>query len=297
LRNNGFDVESLVLSTRDNGLPTDLFPVLNDFNYVIAKLNLGDKVFLLDGSDPYLSFGMLPERCLNGKGRVFADKKPSYWYDLKPTEKYRRVTVLDLTLGPTGIFTGTIQNHYYGYRALEKRKRISSFNNQEEYLEELKKDLNEIVINKYEVSGTGDFNSPVTEKLEVEIEGFDNLNNDNFLLNPFFSGKIERNPFRSNERLFPVDFGAPVETTIVLNLTYPSSIELESAPDKVALTLPNSGGKFLFDVTTLENKLTINYLFSINKTVFNSTEYHYLKELYDRVIQTQQTDLLFKKKK
>lgn len=290
LRSNGFDVESLVLSTRENGLATELFPVLSDFNYVIAKLNIGDKVYLLDASDPYLPFGMLPERCLNGKGRVFADKKPSYWYDLKPTDKYRRVTVLDLTLEPTGIFKGTIQHNHYGYYALEKRKQINSYNNPGEYLEELKKGLSEITISNYDVTGLDDFNSSITEKLEVETE-------DPFLLNPFFTDKIDRNPFRSNERLFPVDFGAPLETSVILNLTYPSSVELENLPERAALTLPNSGGKFVYDVTSMENKLVISYLFSINKTVFNSAEYHYLKELYDRVIETQKTDLFFTKKK
>jgi hypothetical protein len=297
LKSSELDVEPLVLSTRENGLPTTLFPVLSDFNYVVAKLNIGSKVYLLDASDPFLSFGMLPERCLNGKGRVFDEKNPSYWYDLKPTEKYKRVNVLELSLLETGIFTGTFQRHHYGYYAVEKRKQMSSFNTLDEYLEDLRKDLSHITITNYEVIGKDDLDGSLTEKFSVEIEGFSDLGGNNFLLNPFFLGKIERNPFRSNDRLYPVDFGAPLETTMVLNLTYPSSIAIEDTPERAALTLPNSGGKFLFEVIPLENRLTVNYLFAINKTVFNSTEYHYLKELYDRVIQAQHADLVFQKRK
>lgn len=290
------DVEPLLLSTRENGLVTELWPVLSDFNYVIAKLNVGNKVFLLDASDPFLPFGLLPERCLNGKGRVFSDKKPSYWYELKANDKYKTVSVLDLTLQPSGIFTGTIQHKYTGYRAFEKRKHIASYNNQDEYVAELKKDA-ALTINKYEVSGMDDLESPIIEKLEIELEGFSDLSNDNFLLNPFFTGKIKRNPFQSTERLFPVDYGAPLETTMILNLSYPSAMEIESKPDRAAFALPNSGGRFLYEVTSEENKLSINYLFSINKTVFTSQEYPYLKEFYSRVIEAQHEDLLFKKKK
>jgi hypothetical protein len=297
MQSNGLDAEPVVLSTRENGLPTDLFPVLSDFNYVIAKLKIGDKTYLLDASDEFLPFGMLPERCLNGRGRVFTDKRPSYWIDLKPTEKYQRVTILDLELQPSGVFTGTIEHSYRGYSAFEKRKRIASFSSQDDYLTDMKKKLTSITINKYEVKGEKDINSPVVEKFEVEIEGFDNLNSENLLLNPFFTGKIEQNPFRSNERLYPVDYGAPLETSIVLNLTYPTSIVLVSGPEKVNISLPNAGGKYLFDVNEVGNRLTVNYVLSINKTLFSSQEYNALKEMYNRVIQTQQTDFLFKQNK
>jgi hypothetical protein len=296
MRSADLDVESMILSTRENGLPSELFPVLSDFNYVVAKLNIGNKVILVDASDPFVPFGMLPERCLNGKGRVFSDKKPSYWFDLKPTEKYKTVTILDLTLESSGVFKGTIQHKYYGYRAIEKRKRISSFSNQEEYVAELRKNST-MTIEQYEVSGMDDLANPLTEKLEIEMEGFGTLSNDNFLLNPFFASKIGRNPFQSTERLFPVDYGAPLETTVILNLSYPALIELESIPEKTSFAIPNSGGRFLYDITSSGNKLTVNYSFAINKTVFSSTEYQYLKEFYNRVIETQREDLLFKKKK
>lgn len=67
-------VALMLLSTRRNGMPTELYPVLSEFNYVIAKVSIPDKICLLDATDPYLSFGLIPIRCLNGKGRVFGEK-------------------------------------------------------------------------------------------------------------------------------------------------------------------------------------------------------------------------------
>ncbi|MEJ0031258.1 MAG: transglutaminase-like domain-containing protein [Bacteroidota bacterium] len=40
LRSAGFDVEPVLIGTRDVGRPIELHPVLTDFNYVIAKLEL-----------------------------------------------------------------------------------------------------------------------------------------------------------------------------------------------------------------------------------------------------------------
>lgn len=48
LRAAGLDAEAVILSTRENGVVNDVHPVLSDFNYVVAKVNIGDDYHLLD---------------------------------------------------------------------------------------------------------------------------------------------------------------------------------------------------------------------------------------------------------
>jgi hypothetical protein len=291
----GLSADPMLLSTRRNGLPTEIHPVLSEFNYVVARVTIGDQIYLLDASDPFLMFGMLPERCINGKGRVFTDKG-SFWEELKPKEKSKKISMLNLSLEQDGSFKGTIEHTYYGYRAVDQRKHIASFNSVDEYLNSVKKKLPSTEIISHEIKGFDDFESSITEKFEVAIEGFDDLNKNNLLLNPFFTDKIESNPFKSNERLYPVDFGVPLERTMILTLNVPTEFKLIDKPESNALVLPNSGGRFLFEVTSRENQLQINYSLAINKTVFHSQEYQYLKELFSRIIQTQQSDLVFSRK-
>jgi hypothetical protein len=64
----------------------------------------------------------------------------------------------------------------------------------------------------------------------------------------------------------------------------------------VALSLPNAGGRYLFGIQNLGNKVTMNSTLIINRTLYTPEEYHYLKELYNRVIQVQEADWIFKKK-
>ena len=119
-------VEPMLLSTRKNGLVTDLYPVLSDFNYVVAKVTIADKIYLLDATDDFHPFGLLPERCLNGKGRVIGDKE-SYWFELKPTDKEKTTTMLTLVLDDDGVIKGSIQYLYAGYKAVSERKKIYGF--------------------------------------------------------------------------------------------------------------------------------------------------------------------------
>lgn len=94
----GMNAVPVILSTRENGLPIELHPVISDFNYVIGQVQIQGKTYQLDATDPYLPFGLLPMRCLNGKGRAIPKKGNSYWTELKPTDKQREVTLLNSTL-------------------------------------------------------------------------------------------------------------------------------------------------------------------------------------------------------
>jgi hypothetical protein len=295
MRAAGLDVETALLSTRLNGVPTELHPVITDFNYVVAKVNIGDKSYLVDASDSYLPFGMLPFRCLNGKARVFPEKGPSYWYDIVPNEKFKEVTIMNLTLTPAGSLTGTLEYAYYGYNAYNKRTDLASFNNQEEYLADLKKKMNLVTVNSFELTGLDIYDPKVVHKFDVEIEALDQLG-DGFMLNPFFLDQMETNPFKLTERLYPVNFGTTQEYTIIVNLTYPENFSLVEKPGKNALTIPAGGGKFLFDITDNGIKATMTYSLMLTKPVYTSVEYRYLKELFNRVVQVQNSDWLFKKK-
>ena len=291
----GLIAEPLLLSTRANGLPTELHPVLSDFNYVVAKVNIGEQVYLLDATDPYLMFGMLPEKCFNGKGRVFGEKG-SYWYDLTPRHRSRNLTMFDLTLHSSGSFVGKLERIFEGYESVNQRKHLTGFNTYEEYVADLRKKLGQIQVNNFEITGADDFEGPIKESFAITLEGFDRLDQTTLLINPFFANRIERNPFQSKERHYPIDFAIPFEKTMVLNLTYPDSYELVGAPERNAVALPQGGGKFLFEITNMGNRLTLNYVLSISKSVYNPVEYQYLKELYSRIIQVQNGDLILSRK-
>jgi hypothetical protein len=291
----GLNTEPVILSTRENGWVTELHPVLSDFNYVVAKLNIENKSYLLDATDDFLPFGMLPEKCLNSKGRVLGEKE-SYWYELNPTEKSRKITLINLKLEPDGAFKGTLQSTYNGYAALSKRKEIHAAGSDKEFIHELGKKMNNLDIRNFKIENTEELGRPLVVKLDIEMMQTENMDASGFLFNPFIIGRWEQNPFRSAERLYPVDFGVPLEETLILNFEYPHNFAPVDLPQKVGLALPNAGGRYLFDVQQQGSRLSINNSLLISRTLFTSEEYHFLKELFNRVIAVQQTDFIFKKK-
>lgn len=291
----GIPVDPVILSTRDNGVPIELHPVIADFNYIVARANINGKFYLLDATDQFHPFGLLPERCLNGKGRVLGETE-SFWIDMVSPDKSRRISNFTLKLSENGLMSGGLQITYMGYEAVRQRKAIQMRATQSEYIEDLIKTFDGAELNKFDIVNFTEVEKPLVVKLDINYQAYDDESAENFLFNPFIIDRQAENPFKSNQRLYPVDFGSPREFTTMLNLEFPEKYEIVNKPEKMALSLPNAGGRFLLDLQIANNKLIMSNALTINRTVFSSEEYLFLKELYSRIIQAQNEDLIFKAK-
>jgi hypothetical protein len=123
LKESGINVNSVLLSTRGNGFPTKIYPVISDFNYLIVQATINNKTYLLDATDIYLSFGNLPFRCLNGYGRLMDFNNGSKWIDIVPNIASTVQYKAELSIDENENITGIINSKTTGYRALKTQKR------------------------------------------------------------------------------------------------------------------------------------------------------------------------------
>ncbi|MCD8739963.1 DUF3857 domain-containing protein [Mucilaginibacter roseus] len=294
LKSAGYDAEPVLISTRENGFITKLYPVLTEFNYLIAKIDIEGKTYFLDATDPLLGFGTLPMRCMNDQGRVFSLDKPSYWADItKQTES--GTYVLDFKLQENGKLKGTISSILTGYDAYRKRIEISKFNTVDEYVENYDERMPRMKILKSDVKNVDSLDRGVIEYYEVEIDLYDNLDSKKLTFNPFLLHRIAENPFKLEERTYPVDLGVASTDRVSLNIELPANYKIEYSPKNVGLTLPDNGGRFVTNFETIGNKFSFSHITQFNKPVYASSEYPYLKELYNQIIQAQKVDLVFTK--
>ncbi|WP_461790781.1 DUF3857 domain-containing protein [Pedobacter sp.] len=289
-----FDVEAVILSTRENGTVNKLYPIISDFNYVVAKVNIDNESYLLDATDPFMPFGLLPLRCINDQGRVINLKKPSYWMDLKASKKSLTSYSLIGTISEDGKVKATLTNMAMGYDAANTRKEIKKYTSIDEYVEKLDERLSNIKIKNFKISNIDSVENALIEEYEVEINtGSSNGGNQAF--NPFFINPLRRNPFKLKERNYPVDLGAAREERILIRIALPSGFSIKEHPKDYSLALPNQGGRYILQTGINENEFTLNQLFTLNKAIYTSEEYYYLKEFYNQIIQKQKTDVVIVK--
>ncbi len=295
LNSAGLNAEAVLLSQRGNGFVNELYPATNDFDYVIAKVNIGDRSYFLDATDPLLPFGTLPLRCLNGKGRVFSLDKPSYWVDLNVPQKEKSTDSFDLTLQPDGKLKGTLTRYSIGYQAYETRVAIKKFNSADEYVEDLGSKQAKLKILKSEIDNIDSLDKPVVEKYDVEINVFDKTNANRLSFNPFFMSKITTNPFKLTERSYPVDMGMPLEYRTILTIHLPAGYAVDSPPQNLTEGMPGNGARFVTDYQSGDNSFTFSHVIQLNKSVYQPEEYSYLKEFFNKVIQSERAEMIFKK--
>jgi hypothetical protein len=291
----GFDTEAVILSTRQNGMVNNLYPVISEFDYVIAKVKVSGVDYLLDASEPLLPFGLLPLRCLNGKGRVIAFKKPSYWYDLKASQKESAKYNLIGTLGADGKITGNLYIYSNGYTAYYKREQIAEAGSIENFVQRYDDRIANLAITKHEISNVDSLDNALVEKYDVVLNYYDGSDYNKLFYNPNFLNQISTNPFNLNERSYPVDMGAATETRVSMMITLPKNFELGEQPKDIAIGLPENGGRYQTFTKFEDNTLNFSSLFQLNKPVYAPEEYLTLKEFYSKIIQQQKIDLILQK--
>ncbi len=295
LNSAGINTQAVILPTISKGVAGD-YPNLTDFNYVIAITVIGNKVYLLDATDPLLSFGLLPPRCINYRGRVINMDKSSYWIPLIATEKNKTITTLDLTLAADRKTTGTIRTYLFGYAAYDRRKQIKDFNSIPEYIESLNERSPKLKIIRSEINNLDSLNEPLIENFEVEFKKISASDNTAIEFTPSFWSQVTQNPYKLDKRNYPVNIITNHDHKMILTMRYPESFEIINQPAPVGMALPNNGGNFATSFQANNGILGYSEVVKLDKPIYTVEEYPYLKELYNKIIQNQKANIVFKKK-
>ncbi|SNR14638.1 DUF3857 domain-containing protein [Tenacibaculum jejuense] len=278
----------VVLSTRENGKVTKLFPSVTEFNYVLVKVIINDESYFLDATDKNLLFGEIPFRCLNGDGRVLDFSKGSYWELIKP--KFNSYISHSISLNfEEDELKGEIKTSRKGYYAQRERKRVNS-KSEDEYLDEFESKNPFIEVDSLNNIAAKDGEGTFKTVLKINIPEIAQENT--IRLNPFFTDRTKENPFKLNERNYPVNFGFTFSKSHQVNIKIPDGYSINKLPENKIISLPNNGGRFIFNAKKTENSVKIFSKFFLRRAVFNQQEYHYLKEFYNQIINAQNQEIV-----
>lgn len=291
----GFRVWPVLNSTRANGLPTKLYPVLSEFNYLIVQLEVEDEKYLLDATEKYIDFGNLPYRCLNSYARLLDFDEGSSWIEIDAKE-FSRVAVRDsLQINSDGTSSGISRHYFKGYHAVIAREKLDELSNAEIF-NGLTSPNNHT--RSIEVNYTTE--PEVAEALDLEF----NLNNESqkindlIYVNPFSFNFFGKNPFQLTERTYPIDFGYKDAYSYSISVQLPEGHEVMELPEQKLLRLPENGGALNFVVQQVdERNVTVHCRVTFPKAVYAAGYYPYLKEFFNELIEIQQQSFIVLRQK
>ncbi len=245
LRELGLQSNPVILSTRSNGAIHPAQIMVNQFNYVIASVNIGDKTYLLDATEKDGSYNLLPPRCINGQGRIISETKTD-WIDLNPAQRYEFTNVIKATIGPDGLITGNMQRSFGNYAALNKRIEVEGSKDNDEYIRNMESNNKGLTVHKFELIGIDSLSKPYKENLDVEISDYAQIAGNIISLTPLLYDQWPSNPFKLEDRKFPVDFTYPHIYKDIINYTIPEGYVLDEKPADLVMALPDGKTKFAY---------------------------------------------------
>lgn len=286
LREAGFKASPVVISTRDKGNPDPGHAFINQFNYVIAHIELEEEELLLDAAYENYPTGHLPTRLINKIG-LLVDFEAPRWIDLnlngeKEVSIYSSEISFDDNMNMKGILT-IVED---GVTAIQSRRVLGTMDTEQlkEYYSQRFSDLS---VESVEILNL----KHLTEKLKIKLsfgrEAEEAYGPDVFL-NPLIFKKLIENPFNADERYMPIDYEVPLVRRWVYSIKLPPSIKIKSLPKPMALLLPNEEGLFIYNIAAEENQIRVLIKYSLDKTFFTVSEYPKLRTFYQEVVSLQQ---------
>ena len=289
----GLSAYPVLSSTRDHGFLREEIPVSSQFNYVICAVKVADKFILLDATEKFLPVGVLPERCLNGKG-FLVSKEGFQWLALQTPGKSRTIVNADVAMTESGELNGKLTIERTGYYALNERKKFVD-KGQEEYVKDFLGNRTWDLA-KSEFYNAKELNEPFKVLHQMKVSDHVTSAGDVLYMNPFLLMRMEANEFSLEKRDYPVNFGSPFERMYTCKIKIPDGFQVDELPQSKVFALPEAGGKFLYNVARLENVISITSIFQINRDIFTQVEYPNLREFYNLVVAKQAEQIVLKKK-
>ncbi len=291
LREAGLTAYPVVLSTRDHGMVREPFPRINQFNYVIAQVQVDSTLQLLDATDPLCPYNLLPLRCLNNRGRIVGPLVAEHWVPLQANASSTHMVVANLTIEDNQL-VGEVVRSNAQYDALRLRKKLASFSSRDNFVTNVKQ--SQPGIQHYELAQDEALEESVKETMQVAFSTGLQQAGKVLYIDPFVI-ESEENPFKSTERTYPVDYPHLSRHLYILNLTIPEGYVVDELPETTSIALPNNGGTYRFTATQRGNVLQINSQLNISKTRFYAQEYAALQLFHQQMADKQREQIVLAK--
>lgn len=288
------DADPVILSTRTNGMTYAMYPLITQYNYVIARALIDGKAIYLDASEPRLGFGHLPVRCYNGHARII-NKAAEPIELLSDSLMERKTTTVFVINDDKGNIVGSmIQTPGY-YESLSLRDRIKE-KGRDQLVTDIKKAFgHEMIVSNFVVDSLDKYEEALGIKYDFD---FTEEKEDIIYLNPMFGEGYKENPFKSAERSYPVEMPYGFDETYTLQMDIPTGYVVDELPQSMVVKLNEENeGMFEYRISQSSNGISFRSRIRISRAYFLPDEYEMLREFFNLVVKKQAEQIVFKKKK
>ncbi len=291
LRSAGLNANPVLISTKNNGVP--LFPTRNGFNYTVTAVSFEKGTILLDASERYSLPNLLPSKAVNWQGRLILKNGTSKWISLSSGTHSSENHFVSVKMSDDGSIEGMIRTKFDNLGALDFRKKYNGIE-ESQLISNFENDYN-VEIENFKLANKFNIGKPVTRTIKFTSEDLVEGISGKLYVKPLLFNGYSTNPFKEDERKFPVEFSSPwmEKNTIIIEI--PEGYSVESIPEAKALGLPNDMGLFKYQIMSQGNKLRVMSTLQFNTTKIPASYYEILKGFFGEFVSKQSEKIVLVK--
>ena len=292
LREAGLNANPVLVSSRGNGIP--LYPTFNGFDYLISIVQFPDNSYvLLDATEPYSLPNVLPVRALNWDGRLVTKDGNSSWIKLSSTNYATEENMIMAKITDDLTIEGLARTKFENLNALNFRRNYNHIK-EDELIEKYEED-NKVEVENFKISNKEELGQPVARIVQFLSEDLIEAINNKVYIEPLLFLTQRKNPFKLDERKFPVDFGTAWKDINRVSLDIPEGYTVESLPETMAIALPENVGVFKYQVQQAGNKIKVFCSLEFNSPIIPAQYYAYLKDFYGKLVKKESEKIVLVK--
>lgn len=300
----GINAWPIITKRRYNGILEKDKPSLVELDYVfVVALLDGEKVFL-DATDKFISAGELPLRALNPNG-VLIDKSKSISIDARRSKgtllAIENPNTEEINVYNTVYFGENLDLKcnesvkYFGTEASRKRRNLVLYSSEDEFIGKLEEQNPNYSIDSIKIMNKEISSKPLQINYAYTLDGNVDEVSGKLYINALLGNGVQKNPFVSEEREFPIYFDSKMKENYIISFKIPEGYEVDYLPETVNTGIPNGMGSYYFNLQAIGNMIQVHSTFSINEGVLPSQYFLPLKKLYDKAIEIGQQKIVLKK--
>jgi hypothetical protein len=294
LREEGLTADAVILSTSDHGRIIPNYPVLENFNYVVVRLRIGDETYFLDAAEPRMGFGHLPVECYNGYARVVSEKPDSVYLDADSLSEFKFITLMLSNNDRGDSLTGPYSAQQAYYVSQDIRDVIADKDEKTYFEAERKSYPFAVELTDRRIDSLKQYDLPVTVHYSI---GFPIGDDDRIYFNPMMGEGMKENLLSAAERHYPIEMPFKLDQLFVLRMEIPRGYEVEELPKPARVRLGDGDGSYEYLIQADDQAIEFRSRLVIKRTYYLADAYQPLRDFFAAVMKKQGEVVVFRKKK
>jgi hypothetical protein len=293
LRSADIEAYPVLISTRKNGKIFYEYPFLRNFNYVVVAAVVGELAILLDATDPFLTYNLLPRKCLNEYGLKADVMNEVQWYPVIEQIPTKKTTTYLINYNP---LSDSIESQYIskmtGYYAQLYRGTFDR--DSYDGVKDLLQHKNQKVRIK-DVRIKNALNPDTMLIITCSLKAQSNRISDKLIIKPLLINSLESNPLKFKERHYPLSLDNTRERKSVSNIKIPDNYEIEYLPESGQYIASDNSVVFTFHVEVNGNYIQVLSEQKINSRIFSAEQYPQIQDYFQKIVDKHNEVIVLKK--